>query len=254
MALAAVVAMAAIAALSGVAARAAVRESAALVDQSQAARSRALLRARLARLVANTPRVQLVAAATSLGVQDTTASVQALVWPWHRAEVNANATEVIAELALAMTPQMPACGVAVVSGAVLVAPGTVTWGASSSCPTLVDTVVPVAIDAFADSLESRLVLGAMADSVAISGIAGPGVWRAARVLEVATGAQVDGVLSAPVIHMRAGSIVRGAVVARDLLTVQPTASLVGDPAVVAASVGAYARLRLLGRRGLLRTP
>lgn len=254
-ALAALIVLAALAALSGVAARAALRDASALAEGVQASETRAGLRARAARALVSTARATLLAGPRAIGGADTVVTVTALTWPWHRVVVRAEGTPVAAELALAAVPVTPWCAAVVGAGSLVFGAGTLVPDLTRPCPRLAATTSSDSVGAYGDSLTASLAAGARADSQFISVSAGvPTAYVARRRIDISPGATVIGVLFAPVVHVAGGATVRGIVVARESLVVDPGALVISDRAAVDSGLAAAARLRMVGRSGLLLPP
>jgi hypothetical protein len=255
-ALAALVVLAALAALANAAAVAAVRESAALRDEAQAQATRDALRARVARRLALFSRAALLAQpAMPVGRGDTVLTVLALAWPWHRVLVSAGATPVTAELARARVPDVVWCAGAVSAGAALVPPSVLSAAPAATCPDLLIVATPAEVVAFDSAVVADLVVGRAPEALEIAaGSARTGVWRATGSIVVTPGADIVGLVIAPVVKLAAGVTVRGQVVARDSLIASANSSIVADPQALRNALSEYAALKPLGRRGLLLPP
>lgn len=253
-ALAAVIVLSALAALSSVAARAALREAAALAAEAQAQASRAALRARASLVLARVSRSDLLAGPRAIGERDTTLTVVAVVWPWHRVLVWAGDAPAVAELARATAPALPWCAAVVVAGSSAIAPNTVSIDPASSCTELTTGATESAVAAFGDSLAGDLVLPPPPDSMTVYAGAPPAVIRARRFVGIAPGASVAGVVIAPSVRVETGATVRGIIIASESLAIAPGAAVIGDEYAANAALFAASRLRLLGRAGLLLPP
>jgi hypothetical protein len=255
LALAGAIVLAGLAALASITANAAIRESSALRDEAQAELSRAALRGRVARKLARTPRGALLSQPVPLGGGDTALVVTSIAWPWHRLAVLVDGATVVAEIARATVPGVPWCASAVVSGESVVAVNALSMAASSECSSLSVVATTSAIAAF-DSLVAGSVAGGSATDtlrVASASVA-PEVRRASRLVEIAAGTTVSGLVIAPVVRIAFGAEVRGLVVAAESLVVAAGASIIADEHAVRQALTDGALLRPMGRRGLLLPP
>ena len=253
-ALAAMCVLAALAALAQLTARVAIRESSALVSEAQAEAGRETLRARAKLALNRTPRGTITAAPVRVGGGDTTLRVAELAWPWHLVGVAANGEALIAEVARASVPDAW-CAAIASGGVVAVAPGTARLSATSSCVQVLVAVDTASVTALVDQVSRDLALDSLADTVRIStSAASPLVVRAARRVTLAPGASVSGLVIAPHVRIETGAVVTGLVVSADTVVVLAGATVTGDERVVVDALRAAARLRLLGRRGLLALP
>lgn len=254
-ALAAVIVLAALAALASVAARASLRESAALADEAQSVESRANLRARATRLLTHVPFAQLLAAPHPLGLRDTLLSVSSAAWPWYRLVVSTGGTAAIAEFARAIVPPVPWCAASVVGGFSAISPGALSIDPADRCAAPLATAAPAEILAFADSLDAELVLPPPPDTLVVTQPSvDPVILRAQRRIELGAGASTVGVLIAPVVRLTGGAVHRGVIIASDTLILIAGSSAIADSAAVTAALRALARIRSVGRAGLLLPP
>jgi len=254
-ALAAVVVLSALASLATLAARAAIQEAAALSAEAQAERSRWVLRVRLERLLPVVSRADLIARTYALGGGDSAVAATMLSWPWHRIAVLAEGTPAIAELGRAARVEFPWCEPAATGGVAVIAAGTVSVDADAGCASAVLRGDTALVDTFFAAVRDGIAGPAPPETVVVNAVSGdPGVWRAARVIEFAPGADVTGVVMAPVVRVAPAARVRGAIVARDTLAIAAGAAVVGDRLEALRVLMDNARITLLGRRGLLQSP
>jgi hypothetical protein len=178
-------------------------------------------------------------------------STGALAWPWHRVAVTATSGPVVAEFARAVAVGIP-CAAVAFAGVRVIAAGTLQLSPGSVCPQALVALTPDSARRLDSLLADAVVTGA-ADSLQISGPT-TGVFRALRSVVLMPGADVEGVIVAPSVAVRGGSRVRGTILAADTVLVEPGAVVVGDEARARAALIGQARLRLVGRRGLLLPP
>ena len=140
-------------------------------------------------------------------------------------------------------------------GASTVAQDALSIAASSACSSLVVATSPATIASFDGALGSALFLGLAIDALSVSAEGGaPEVWRANRVIEIAAGASVSGLVIAPVVRIAPGAIVRGLVIAAESLVVAIGGNVIADERAVRDALAGRARLRSMGRRGFLIPP
>ena len=253
-AIAALVVLSALAALASVAARVSLREASALADEAQSAATRAAIRSRTSLVLSRTMRDELLATPRLIGERDTLVTAVALAWPWHRVTVTAAGAPAIAELARAMSPAVPWCAAVVTGGVATIAPGAVSLDGASSCTELQHTATPPAITDFGDSLVADLVLVPAPDSIVVYGTESSAVVRARRHVVLGPGASVSGVVMAPVVTLEPGASACGIIIANDTVIISAGAVVIGDERAAKRALTANARLRLLGRAGLLLPP
>lgn len=246
-AIAAMIVLAGLAVLANIAATAAIRESGALRDVAAERAQRATLRARAVYHLGRRSRSELLAGRAAIGTVDTTLAVSALTWPWHTLTVTAGGMPVFAELARASVPFVPWCNAVVYAAVADIGAGTL--NPALSCPDRAQ-VSPQSALSFDSALVADLIGLGSADTLTVSGSVW-GVVRATRAVFLASGANVDGLVVAPIVRIPGGTTVRGLVVARDSLRVAPGASVTADFNAVLAALSARSRLVLVGRRGLL---
>lgn len=253
-AIVAITALSAIAALSTVAARIAFLEASAVRDEARADITRLTLRARLAHALSTSPRGHVLGAAVPLGGHDTALAVTSLTWPWHRVAVVSDGHELVAEFAHARTPPPPWCAAVVAADLAGLPGGAVQGDPHGACDSATAELPAELIEAWRDSLSARLVV-VVVDTVRLSVSSGPAQVVLARALvEIAPGVQFSGLVVATDVRLGEGAGVRGAVAAAGSITASPGSWIQGDRLVVSGALASSARLELLGRRGLLRSP
>jgi hypothetical protein len=84
--------------------------------------------------------------------------------------------------------------------------------------------------------------------------AAPGMYHAGQRVVVRGGALLRGLVLAPSVHIEAGAVVEGSVLATIELTLAPGGRLVADAWAADSGWWAGARIHRLGRRGLLAFP
>jgi hypothetical protein len=253
-ALGAIGVLASLAVLAQLSARMALREVTALRAEAQAEASRESLRARAALAIARTPRGSLLAAAARIGGTDTAVTVTAGAWPWHRVEIAAAGETVAAEFARASVPPLW-CAAIASAGMTSIAPGTLRLAVPSPCASSVAVIDSTGYASFASALERDLVLRSIPDSVTVAATElRTGVIVALQRVTVAAGASVVGVIVARDVRVGTGATLEGAIVAADTVVVQTGATVVGDERIALEALRGAARLRMLGRRGLVLLP
>jgi hypothetical protein len=254
-ALAAVVVLGALAALSTVAARAAIQEAAALADEARSERDRWVLRVRLEALLSTVSQSELVARSLAIGGADSAVSATMLSWPWHRIAVVAAGTPTIVELGRAALVEYPWCEPVATGGAAAVAAGTVSNDVDSGCAAVVLQADTAMVDPFFAAVSAGVAGPAPPETLVVNtaGVAA-GVWRASRVVELAPGADVAGLVIAPVVRVGSAVRVRGAIVARDTLVIASGSTVLGDRLEALRALMDHARITLVGRRGQLLPP
>ena len=254
-ALAGVVVLGALAGLSTLAARAAIHEATALAVEAQSERAKWVLRVRLEALLSSVPHAELVARTHPIGGADSTASATMLSWPWHRIAVVAAGTPAIAELGRAALVGFAWCEPVATGGAVAVAEGTVSVDAEADCASVVLRADTAQVDPFFVAVREGVAGPPPPETLVVNAAnVRRGVWRASRVIELASGADVTGLVIAPVVRVGSAARVRGAIVARDTLIIAAGSAVLGDRLEALRALMDNARVTLVGRRGQLLPP
>jgi hypothetical protein len=246
-AIAAMIVLAGFAVLANISATAAIRESRALRDVTVERMQRATVRARALFRLSARPRAELIAAGAAIGASDTTLVVSALAWPWHTFTVTAAGVKLIAEFARGIVPIVPWCTAVAYATAANITTGTLI--PETGCTDRVQITSDSAAS-FDSALVADLVGTSNADTLTVSGTV-TGVVRTSRSVLLAAGADITGLVIAPVVRILSGASVRGLVVSRDSITIMPGASVTADRGAVFSVLCDGARLVPVGRRGLL---
>jgi type II secretory pathway pseudopilin PulG len=251
-AMAALIILAGVAALANVSATAAIRESRARREVAAERAQYETIRARAAYQLSQRTRGELLASAIGLGPPDTSMVTLERAWPWHTVTVLAGGRKLYAEVARAATPALSWCAAVVYANHADVATGSVVLPPLSSCFEKVAVSIAFAAE-FYSVLVADLAGVGVTDSMEVDG-AVVGVVRAGRVLAIAGGADIRGLVIAPVVVVQDGARVQGMIFARDSVSVAPGAQIIADSIAVAETMRSSARLVPLGRRGMLRFP
>lgn len=247
-ALAAVVILAGIAALANISAMSALRESVAIRELATTRATSQTVRARALYQIARHPRSELLSS-IGIGAGDTTLAITPLTWPWHIVSVQTAGARVFAEVARALIVPVPWCAPAVYAGVADVATGALEVPAPSSC-THQEQVTPAEVARFDSALVATAVGLQDADTLIVATSASD-VLRARRTIVLADGADVAGLIIAPVVRVMSGARVRGIVIAADSLWIASGALVTADGNAVIAALSDRARVSLMGRRGMI---
>jgi hypothetical protein len=154
-----------------------------------------------------------------------------------------------AEVARALIVPVPWCAAAVYAGIADVAAGALEVPAPSSC-THQEQVMPGEVLLFDSALVANVVGVQDADTLIVSTSAND-VLRARRTVVLADGADITGLVIAPVVRVMSGARVRGIVIAVDSLSIASGALVTADGNAVVAVLTDRARISVMGRRGMI---